>query len=106
MLGIRPSPNPLAADRQQNRWADEPARGLARPLTARGWPLAIILAIQATLSLRLGWTATAFQDEALYLSWPTRPRRVRAPPAEASALPTWDRWRAEPGTGSGACRSR
>src|SRR5260370_8189369 len=68
MLGIPPSLNPWAADRQQARWADEPARGLARLLTARGWPLAIILAIQAALSLRLVWTATAFQDEALYLA--------------------------------------
>src|SRR5260370_25499155 len=68
MLGIPPSLNPWAADRQQARWADEPARGLARLLTAHGWPLAIILAIQAALSLRLVWTATAFQDEALYLA--------------------------------------
>jgi hypothetical protein len=68
MLGITPSLNPWAADRQQARWADEPARGLARLLTARGWPLTIILAIQAALSLRLVWTATAFQDEALYLA--------------------------------------
>jgi 4-amino-4-deoxy-L-arabinose transferase-like glycosyltransferase len=31
------------------------------------WPLAGVLAIQAVLSLRLIWSNTAFQDEALYL---------------------------------------
>lgn len=31
------------------------------------WPLLLILAAQAALSLRLVWTNTAFQDEALYL---------------------------------------
>ena len=31
------------------------------------WPLLVVLAVQATLSLRLVWSATAFQDEALYL---------------------------------------
>jgi 4-amino-4-deoxy-L-arabinose transferase-like glycosyltransferase len=31
------------------------------------WPLLVVLAVQAVLSLRLVWSATAFQDEALYL---------------------------------------
>jgi Dolichyl-phosphate-mannose-protein mannosyltransferase len=31
------------------------------------WPLAIVLAVQAVLSLRLVWANTAFQDEAAYL---------------------------------------
>jgi hypothetical protein len=31
------------------------------------WPLLVVLAVQAVLSLRLAWSATAFQDEALYL---------------------------------------
>jgi 4-amino-4-deoxy-L-arabinose transferase-like glycosyltransferase len=31
------------------------------------WPLLVVLAVQAALSLRLVWSATAFQDEALYL---------------------------------------
>jgi hypothetical protein len=36
-------------------------------LTTGPWPLLCILAVQAALSLRLLWTNTAFQDEALYL---------------------------------------
>jgi hypothetical protein len=31
------------------------------------WPLLVVLAIQAALTLRLTWADTAFQDEALYL---------------------------------------
>jgi Dolichyl-phosphate-mannose-protein mannosyltransferase len=31
------------------------------------WPLFVVLAVQAALSLRLIWSNTAFQDEALYL---------------------------------------
>ena len=31
------------------------------------WPLAVVLAVQAVLSLRLVWSNTAFQDEGLYL---------------------------------------
>jgi 4-amino-4-deoxy-L-arabinose transferase-like glycosyltransferase len=31
------------------------------------WPLFVVLAVQAVLSLRLIWSNTAFQDEALYL---------------------------------------
>ena len=31
------------------------------------WPLPAVLAVQAALSLRFVWSATAFQDEALYL---------------------------------------
>ena len=34
---------------------------------ARRWPLLAVLAVQAVLSLRLIWSNTAFQDEALYL---------------------------------------
>ena len=33
----------------------------------RDWPLLVVLAVQAALSLRLVWSNTAFQDEALYL---------------------------------------
>ena len=33
----------------------------------RNWPLLAVLAVQAGLSLRLVWSNTAFQDEALYL---------------------------------------
>jgi hypothetical protein len=38
-----------------------------RAWPARWWPLLVVLAVQAVLSLRLVWSATAFQDEALYL---------------------------------------
>lgn len=31
------------------------------------WPLAVVLAVQAALSMRLVWSNTAFQDEGLYL---------------------------------------
>jgi 4-amino-4-deoxy-L-arabinose transferase-like glycosyltransferase len=41
---------------------------IERLLTAKGWPLAGLLAIQAALSLHLVWKTTAFLDEALYLS--------------------------------------
>jgi hypothetical protein len=34
---------------------------------ARTWPLLTVLAVQVALSLRLVWSSTAFQDEALYL---------------------------------------
>jgi hypothetical protein len=52
------------------------ARGRPRPLQpappGRGggparWALLVVLAVQAVLSLRLVWSTTAFQDEALYL---------------------------------------
>jgi hypothetical protein len=36
-------------------------------LVAAPWPLLTVLAVQAVLSLRLIWSNTAFQDEALYL---------------------------------------
>jgi hypothetical protein len=42
--------------------------GLERLLNTRGWPLGVVLVIQAALSLRLVWSATAFIDEGLYLS--------------------------------------
>ena len=35
---------------------------------SRGWPLALLLTVQAALTLRLIWSNTAFADEALYLS--------------------------------------
>ena len=36
-------------------------------LAAQPWPLLAVLLVQAVLSLRLTWSSTAFQDEALYL---------------------------------------
>jgi hypothetical protein len=44
------------------------ATAVERLLGARAAPLAILLAIQAALSLRLVWKTTAFLDEAFYLS--------------------------------------
>ena len=38
-----------------------------RGVVAARWPLFAVLAVQAALSLRLVWSNTAFQDEALYL---------------------------------------
>jgi hypothetical protein len=44
-----------------------PGRRAGRPGSAPWWPLLVVLAVQAALSLRLVWSTTAFQDEALYL---------------------------------------
>jgi Dolichyl-phosphate-mannose-protein mannosyltransferase len=44
------------------------ATAVERLLNVRGWPLAVILVIQAALSLRLVWSATAFLDEGEYLT--------------------------------------
>jgi hypothetical protein len=44
-----------------------PARWGGPSRAARTWPLLAVLAVQAGLSLRLIWSNTAFQDEALYL---------------------------------------
>jgi hypothetical protein len=41
---------------------------LGRLLSIRGGPLAVVLIIQAALSLRLVWSATAFLDEGEYLT--------------------------------------
>src|ERR1022692_1441984 len=42
-------------------------QSVLRRLVAARWPLFAVLAVQAVLSLRLTWSNTAFQDEALYL---------------------------------------
>ena len=53
---------------QARDWHLQPARYAPRRRAARqGWPLLAVLAVQAALSLRLVWSNTAFQDEALYL---------------------------------------
>jgi hypothetical protein len=45
-----------------------PSRHAARRRAAwPGWPLFTVLAVQAALCVRLAWSNTAFQDEALYL---------------------------------------
>jgi hypothetical protein len=47
--------------------ARRPERAGWRSLVVARWPLLTVLAVQAILSLRLIWSNTAFQDEALYL---------------------------------------
>jgi 4-amino-4-deoxy-L-arabinose transferase-like glycosyltransferase len=59
----------LVATRQRPAVAAAPRvpRSHARAPGGPPWPLLIILALQAALSLRLIWSNTAFADEALYL---------------------------------------
>jgi hypothetical protein len=69
----RPEPRsfgPPAAAGQDGRGARPAgsAWSLQRLLGIRGWPLVFALAIQALLSLRLVWSATAFLDEGEYLT--------------------------------------
>jgi hypothetical protein len=58
VLAPVPAPRPAGAGRGPGRraWGD-----------VGWWPLAVVLAVQAALSLRLVWSNTAFQDEGLYL---------------------------------------
>jgi 4-amino-4-deoxy-L-arabinose transferase-like glycosyltransferase len=65
------TPLPGAAS-QSHRVRRRPAQGaVGRPgrhgLATSAWPLIAVLVVQASLSLRLVWSNTAFQDEALYL---------------------------------------
>lgn len=54
--------------RDQLALRDGTGRRPSKPrLAAQPWPLLTVLAVQALLSLRLAWSNTAFQDEALYL---------------------------------------
>jgi Dolichyl-phosphate-mannose-protein mannosyltransferase len=45
----------------------ETERQAGRRLSVPSWPLGVVLATQAALSVRLVWSNTAFQDEGLYL---------------------------------------
>ena len=57
---VRPAVPPHAAEGKKGRFS--------RSRLATGpWPLVCVLVIQAGLSLRLVWSNTAYQDEALYL---------------------------------------
>jgi MFS family permease len=70
---------PLAVAGQDHLDVTAPSKGLAlfqrssgprpgrRGQVADWWPLVVVLAAQAALSLRLVWSNTAFQDEGLYL---------------------------------------
>ncbi len=57
----------------QDHCAEVPAKRGADSSSRKGnrvrvcWPMLVVLGIQAALSLRLLWSNTAFQDEALYL---------------------------------------
>ena len=55
------SPDVLGHSGDIARWPRKPR------LAGRPWPLLAVLVVQACLSLRLVWSNTAFQDEALYL---------------------------------------
>ena len=59
----------LAAPPETSPLPEAPPRAgrLRAALAAIPWPLFAVLAVQAGLSLRLVWTNTAFEDEALYL---------------------------------------
>jgi hypothetical protein len=63
----RPDRPAAAAPGPDARPAGAPAV-LERLLSIRGVPLAVVLIIQAALSLRLVWSATAFLDEGEYLT--------------------------------------
>ena len=54
-------------DGQASRVSRVRNRTLRRELAGMRWPLLVVLAIQVCLSVRLVWSNTAFQDEALYL---------------------------------------
>jgi hypothetical protein len=62
----QPAPPPVRP-RPSGRPPDEPRGGGIAGAVARWWPVALILAIQALLSVRLVRADTAFQDEAAYL---------------------------------------
>jgi dolichyl-phosphate-mannose-protein mannosyltransferase len=66
-------------------------RHQSRVRLPESWPLLAVLAVQAALSLRLVWSNTAFQDEALYLwaghlEWA---HWLHGTPISAAALPSY-----------------
>ena len=65
------SPFPGTVAQARRNWQVRPEGAGHRPgkprLAARPWPLLAVLLVQAALSVRLLWSNTAFQDEALYL---------------------------------------
>ena len=65
------SPFPETAAQARRTWPARSGGARHRPgkprLAARPWPLLAVLLVQAALSVRLLWSNTAFQDEALYL---------------------------------------
>jgi hypothetical protein len=66
---VAPPAQAVTVAAERARAAPAPARSrLSRILDGSRWPLAVVLAAQIALSLRLVWSNTAFEDEALYLS--------------------------------------
>jgi hypothetical protein len=65
MTRTYPSAGRIAARGRSRPAPPAPPGRMAGP--APWWPLLVVLAVQAALSLRLVWSTTAFQDEALYL---------------------------------------
>ena len=70
-LGVRQGAPRTCAPEARPPAAPQPRPGPRTGRAGRGllaaWPLLVVLAVQAVLSLRLVWSTTAFQDEALYL---------------------------------------
>jgi hypothetical protein len=56
----------LRPDRRSSK-RSSPALTTVREIVTVPWPLFVVLAVQATLSLRLIWANTAFLDEATYI---------------------------------------
>ncbi len=65
--GLEHAAEAMAPDRGRHRVARERQAGGRTLRVPACWPLLAVLAVQAVLSLRLVWSNTAFQDEALYL---------------------------------------
>ena len=66
-LVLAPAPAPAATEGRPARATKGKGRFSRSRLATGPWPLVGILVIQAGLSLRLVWSNTAYQDEALYL---------------------------------------
>jgi uncharacterized membrane protein len=66
LLDATPARATVTHERAGARHLSEEGPGKPRRAAAR-WPLLAVLGVQVALSLRLVWSNTAFQDEALYL---------------------------------------
>ena len=85
----------LVAEREPSSWPAQLARrpdwrhrALAR-VTAFPWPLLAVLTVQAAFNLRMVWSNTAFQDEALYL-WAGRLEWAHW--LHGAPIPVFDTW--------------
>jgi 4-amino-4-deoxy-L-arabinose transferase-like glycosyltransferase len=66
LLDATPARATVTHEQADARYQGEESPGKPRRAAAR-WPLVAVLGVQVALSLRLVWSNTAFQDEALYL---------------------------------------